>query len=36
VARLGGPADPVVISLDRLKERHTAMVMEAAERYGWK
>jgi hypothetical protein len=36
VARLGRPADPVVISLDRLKERHTAMVMEAAERYGWK
>jgi hypothetical protein len=36
LAKLGGHADPVVPHLDRLKERHSAMLMEAAERYGWK
>jgi hypothetical protein len=36
VAKLGGSADPAVARLDRLKERHTALIMDAADRYGWK
>jgi hypothetical protein len=36
VMLLGGPSDPMVTRLDRLKDRHTAMIMDAAERYGWK
>ena len=36
VALLGGAADPAVLRLKAVQDRHTAMLMEAAERWGWK
>ncbi len=33
---LGGAADPAVVRLKTLQEKHTAMIMDAAERWGWK
>ena len=36
VALLGGSADPAIIKLKPLQDRHTAMLMDAAERWGWK
>ncbi|MSP49718.1 MAG: hypothetical protein EXQ95_10380 [Alphaproteobacteria bacterium] len=36
VALLGGAADPAVVRLKPIQDRHTAMIMDAAERWGWK
>lgn len=33
---LGGRGSPEVQTLDRLRERHTELVLEAADRYGWR
>jgi hypothetical protein len=36
VALLGGSTDPAVLRLKPVQDRHTTMIMEAAERWGWK
>ncbi len=36
VAILGGTADPAVVRLKTLQEKHTVLIMDAAERWGWK
>src|SRR6185503_8216374 len=36
VALLGGASDPAVARLKQVQDRHTAMLMDAAERWGWK
>ncbi|HSK40505.1 MAG TPA: hypothetical protein VK943_12130, partial [Arenibaculum sp.] len=35
-ALLGGPRGDVVAALDRLRDRHTAIILDAAQRYGWR
>jgi hypothetical protein len=36
VALLGGAGSAEIIRLDRLKDRHTALILHAADHYGWK
>jgi hypothetical protein len=36
VAQLGGPGAPELDRLNLLRDRHTRMVLEAADRYGWR
>lgn len=35
-ALLGGPRGDAVTALDRLRDRHTAIVLDAAQHYGWR
>lgn len=36
IAQLGGPGAPELVRLNTLRDRHTRMVLEAADRYGWR
>jgi hypothetical protein len=36
LAQLGGPGAPELDRLNTLRDRHTRMVLEAADRYGWR
>jgi len=36
MALLGGAGSPELVRLDRLKDRHTALILHAADHYGWK